>query len=205
MQDIENQLVVAHDKTFRPMISAEDIAAKVTALGQQISIDYEGKKPLLLSILNGAFIFAADLTRAISIDCEITFVKLASYKGTATTGNVQTVLGLDTSLKGRHIIIVEDIVDTGNTLHNFLKELAKENAASVALVTCFFKPDALQHPLSINSVFWTKNDIQLWKQKSSKKAELEKKNAFRICFFEPCRLPFVTYGERDTFIRLASR
>ena len=157
MQDIvpmdsfrNNQLVIAHGKSFRPMISAEDIAAKVAALGQQISIDYEGKKPLLLSILNGAFIFAADLARAISIDCEMTFVKLASYKGTATTGNVQTVLGLDTSLKGRHIIIVEDIVDTGNTLHNFLKELDKENPASVALATCFFKPDALQHPLSIN-------------------------------------------------------
>ena len=157
MQDIvpmdsfgNNQLVIAHGKSFRPMISAEDIAARVTALGEQISIDYEGKKPLLLSILNGAFIFAADLARAISIDCEMTFVKLASYKGTATTGNVQTVLGLDTSLKNRHIIIVEDIVDTGNTLHNFLKELHKENPASVALATCFFKPDALQHPLSIN-------------------------------------------------------
>lgn len=150
MQDIENQLVTAHGKAFRPMISAEEIAAKVTDLGQQISKDYEGKKPLILSILNGAFIFAADLVRALSIDCEMTFVKLASYKGTSTTGNVRTVLGLDMSLKGRHIIIVEDIVDTGNTLNNFFKELEKEEAASIALVTCFFKPDALQHPLNIN-------------------------------------------------------
>lgn len=150
MQNIENQLVIAHGKSFRPMISAGEIQEKVKTLGQQISVDYEGKKPLILSILNGAFIFAADLVRHISIDCEITFVKLASYKGTTTTGNVQTVLGLDIALRDRHIIVVEDIVDTGNTLNNFMKELDKESPASVALVTCFFKPEALQHPLSIN-------------------------------------------------------
>lgn len=147
---MSNQLVTAHDKTFRMMISEKEIQEKVYEMGRAISEDYEGKKPLLLSILNGAFIFAADLTRAISIDCEISFVKLASYKGTSTTGNVQTVLGLDTPLKNRHIIIVEDIVDTGNTLSKFLIELHKEEPASVSLAACFFKPDALQHPLSID-------------------------------------------------------
>lgn len=147
---MDNQLVVAHDKEFRLMISEQQIQDRVKELGRIISVDYEGKKPLLLAILNGAFIFAADLARALTIDCELSFVKLASYKGTSTTGNVQTVLGLDTSLKGRHIVIVEDIVDTGNTLTNFLKELYKDEPASVKLAACFFKPDALQHPLSID-------------------------------------------------------
>ena len=150
MQNIDSQLVIAHNKTFCLMISAHEIAEKVRALGQQISADYANKKPLLLSILNGAFIFAADLAREISTDCEITFVKLASYKGTGTSGNVQTVLGLDIELAGRHIIIVEDIIDTGTTLNNFIPELLKENPASIALCTCFFKPDALQYPLSID-------------------------------------------------------
>lgn len=145
-----NQLVIAHDKEFRLMISEQEIQDRVKEMGLTISKDYEGKKPLLLGILNGAFIFAADLARAISTDCELSFVKLASYKGTSTTGNVQKVLGLDTSLKDRHIIIVEDIVDTGNTLNKFLVELYKEEPASVALAACFFKPDALQHPLKID-------------------------------------------------------
>jgi hypoxanthine phosphoribosyltransferase len=146
----DNQLVKIHDKHFAPFISAEDIARSVVKMGQQITEDYRGKRPLFLSVLNGAFIFAADLVRAVDTDCDITFVKLTSYKGTSTTGNVQTVLGLDTDLRGRHIVIVEDIVDTGNTLHNFMKELTKNKPASIAIAACFFKPDALQHPLSID-------------------------------------------------------
>ncbi|MBL7816990.1 MAG: hypoxanthine phosphoribosyltransferase [Saprospiraceae bacterium] len=145
----DNQLITAHDKTFRPMISAETIAERVNTLGKQIAEDYAGKRPLLLAILNGAYMFAADLSRAIPIDLELTFVKLSSYKGTSTTGKVTTVLGLDTDLKGRHIIIVEDIIDTGKTLTNFFKELDKEEPASVEIAACFFKPEALQHPLSI--------------------------------------------------------
>ena len=146
---IENQFITVHDKTFKPMISAQMIAERVANIGQQITKDYSGKKPLLLSILNGGYMFAADLSRAIDTDLELTFVKLSSYKGISTTGKVTTVLGLDTDLKGRHIIIVEDIVDTGNTLHNFFKELDKEEPASVEIAACFHKPEALQHPLSI--------------------------------------------------------
>jgi hypoxanthine phosphoribosyltransferase len=146
---IENQIVTVYDKSFSLMISANEIQAKVRTIGQQIAADYAGKKPLLLGILNGAYMFAADLSRAINIDCEMTFIKLSSYKGTASTGTVQTVLGLDIELTDRHIIIVEDIIDTGNTLNNFFKKLSDESPASVALCTCFFKPDALQYPLSI--------------------------------------------------------
>jgi hypoxanthine phosphoribosyltransferase len=104
----------------------------------------------MLGILNGAFIFAADLLRGMTIECELTFIKLSSYRGTGTTGKVQTVLGLDMDLTGRHIIIVEDIVDTGLTLHNFLSSLANDKPASVAIASAFFKSEALQHPLSIN-------------------------------------------------------
>ena len=146
---IVNQLVKAHDKQFRPMISAINIAERVEAIGEQISKDYLDKKPLLLAILNGAFMFAADLSRHINTDLELTFIKLSSYKGTSTTGNVTTVLGLDTTLKGRHIIIVEDIVDTGKTLHHFLNQLQKEEPASVEIAACFLKPTALEHPISI--------------------------------------------------------
>ena len=148
-QTSENQLVTAHDLTFRPFISAEKIAARVAELGAQITTDYDGKRPVMLGILNGAFMFAADLVRSVDTECEFTFVKIKSYKGTSTTGNVQTVLGLDASLKGRHVIIVEDIVDTGRTLTNFLQDLAAAEPASVAIAACFFKPDALQQPLSI--------------------------------------------------------
>lgn len=149
LQKADNQLVKIHDKYFSPFISAEDIALGVKKMGQQITADYRDKCPLFLSVLNGAFIFAADLVRAVETDCDISFVKLTSYKGTSTTGNVQTILGLDADLRGRHVIIVEDIVDTGNTLHGFMEELARSQPASIAIAACFFKPDALQHPLSI--------------------------------------------------------
>jgi hypoxanthine phosphoribosyltransferase len=147
---IDSQLVKIHDKHFSPFISQRKIANAVKKMGKKITEDYRGKNPLFLSVLNGAFIFAADLMRAVETDCEITFVKLNSYRGTSTSGNVQTVLGLDMDLRGRHIIIVEDIVDTGNTLHNFTKELLKNEPASVTIAACFFKPDALQHPIKIN-------------------------------------------------------
>jgi hypoxanthine phosphoribosyltransferase len=143
--------VTVHGKTFEPFITSTQIAERVAVLSAQINAEYADKKPLMLGILNGAFIFAADLLRGMTIDCELTFIKLSSYRGTGTTGKVQTVLGLDTDLTGRHIIIVEDIVDTGLTLHNFLTSLsANDKPASVAIASAFFKSEALQHPLSIN-------------------------------------------------------
>jgi hypoxanthine phosphoribosyltransferase len=150
MQNIGKQIVTVHGETFHLMISQDEIEVKVELLGDQISKDYAGKKPLFLGILNGSYMFAADLSRAITIDCEISFVKLSSYKGKGSTGDVQTVLGLDIELTGRHIIIVEDIIDTGTTLSRFLGALEKENPASIALCCCFFKPEALKYPLSID-------------------------------------------------------
>ena len=134
-----------HDKIFVPFISKEEIQQRVYALGELISADYEGKKPLILGILNGSFIFAADLFRALTIDAEISFIKLASYKGTSTTGHVVTAIGLEEDLHGRHIIIVEDIIDTGKTLSSFLPEIHHRQPASVKIATFLTKPSALQY------------------------------------------------------------
>ena len=134
-----------HDKTFIPFISKERIMHRLGELAAQINTDYAGMNPLIIGILNGSFIFAADLFRLLTIEAEISFIKLASYKGTTSTGNVVTAIGLEESLKGRHIIIVEDIIDTGKTLSSFLPEIHNRQAASVKIATFLSKPDALQY------------------------------------------------------------
>ena len=143
-------LVEAHGLKFKPMISEAEILAKVAEMGQQISKDYAGKNPLILGVLNGAFIFAADLVRAIDIDCEISFVKLASYTGLESSGNVNTLIGLEKNVQDRHIIIVEDIVDSGKTLSAFIPKLKAAGPASVALATLLVKPESVSHPVPID-------------------------------------------------------
>lgn len=133
------------DKQFEPYISAAQIAERVAALGVQISRDYVGQKPLIIAVLNGSFIFAADLFRALTIEAEISFIKLASYKGTTSTGSVVTAIGMEENLSGRHVIILEDIIDTGKTLHSFLPEVRQRNPASLKIATFLSKPDALQY------------------------------------------------------------
>ncbi len=133
------------DKVFRPFISAEQISEKVQELAVRINADYAGKRPLVIGILNGSFIFAADLFRGLTVDAEISFIKLASYKGTSSTGNVVTAIGMEENLKDRHILIVEDIIDTGKTLSSFLPEIHARQPASVKIATFLSKPEALQH------------------------------------------------------------
>ena len=138
--------VEIHGKSFVHYISAEQIHDRVLALGQQISTDYEGKKPLFLGVLNGAFMFAADLLRACTLDAEIVFVKLSSYEGMQSLGKLITVIGVDESVvRGRDVIIVEDILDTGKTLSDFTHTLRAFEPASIAIATFLQKPDALQH------------------------------------------------------------
>lgn len=132
---------------YVPFISAQAIATRVAELGEQISRDYADKDPLLIAVLNGSFIFAADLFRSVSIPASISFVKLASYKGTTSTGNVVTAIGLEENLNGRHVIIVEDIIDTGKTLSAFLPELQQRSPASLKIATFLSKPEALKHPV----------------------------------------------------------
>lgn len=144
------QLVQVHDKQFEPFLSEAIILEKVKQLAAQLSKDYDGKKPLLIAILNGSFIFAADLFRHITTDTEISFIKLASYKGTKSTGHVITAIGLDADVTGRHIIVVEDIIDTGKTLTAFLPQLFNQQPASLKIAVLLHKPDAMQYPLDIH-------------------------------------------------------
>src|SRR4029077_1264449 len=121
------------DKEFKPYLGAELIDEKITAIADRIDQDYAGKKPLFLAILNGAFMFASDLFKEINIEAEISFIKLASYKGTKSSGHVITAIGLDMDLIGRHVVIIEDIVDTGKTLSEFLPQLEHQQPASMKI------------------------------------------------------------------------
>ena len=138
------------DKVFEISITATDIAATVQKMAEEISRDYEGKNPLFLAILNGSFVFAADLIRKITIPCQISFVKLSSYSGTATTANVIELIGLNEDIRGRHVIIVEDIVDTGITLDGLLDSLGKAGPASVKLACFTFKKEAFRKSFRID-------------------------------------------------------
>jgi hypoxanthine phosphoribosyltransferase len=144
--------VRVHDKLFEPYLSTESIKEKVKILAEQLNGDYEGKRPLFIPILNGSFIFAADLFKALTIDAEICFIKLASYKGTKSSGQVITAIGLDMDLYGRHVVIVEDIVDTGKTLTNFLPPLRHQQPASLRIVSLLHKPEATVYPLVVDYV-----------------------------------------------------
>lgn len=146
-----NQVEV-NGKTFRISIPEAEIKKRVKEVAEEISRDMEDKNPLLLGVLNGAFIFAADLMREMTIPCEISFVKLASYQGTTSTGKVTEVLGINEDLTGRHIIIVEDIVDTGLTMKRMIESLGTRNPASVSVCALLVKPDKLQVELDLKYV-----------------------------------------------------
>jgi hypoxanthine phosphoribosyltransferase len=142
--------VVVNNKTFQPFISSEEIDQRIKEMGNQIDNDYAGKRPLFIAILNGSFMFASDLFKSISIEAEICFIKLASYKGTTSTGNLITSIGLDESLANRHVVIVEDIIDTGNTLHQFLPQIQNQQPASLKIAALLNKPTAMKYPISID-------------------------------------------------------
>ncbi len=139
-----------HDKTFKPYLSEKAIREKVLELAESLNRDYVGKNPIFLAILNGAFIFAADLFKCLSIDAEISFIKLASYKGMKSSGQVITAIGLDTELYGRHVVILEDIVDTGKTLHEFLPQLQHQQPASLKIVALLHKHAAMVFPVNVD-------------------------------------------------------
>lgn len=138
------------DKTFEPYLKEAAIQAKITELAGQLNKDYAGMRPLFLSILNGSFLFTSDLFKQITIEAEVSFIKLASYKGTSSTGNVITAIGLDTNVKDRHIVILEDIIDTGKTLHHYLPQLDSMQPASVKIAVLLNKKEALQYPVQVD-------------------------------------------------------
>ena len=134
---------------FRPSIKEAEILQRVQAVADRINHDLAGKNPLFLAVLNGSFIFAADLMRRITIPCEISFVKLASYQGTTSTGTIKEVIGINENLTGRTIVIVEDIVDTGLTMKRMVESLGTRNPESIHICTLLLKPDKLQVDLNI--------------------------------------------------------
>ncbi|MBR1506135.1 MAG: hypoxanthine phosphoribosyltransferase [Prevotella sp.] len=153
-------IVKIKDKTFETSIPEATIKERVRQLAQQMSKDLDGKNPVLLGVLNGSFIFAADLMREMTIPCEISFVKLASYQGTTSTGKVHEVLGINEDLSDRHVVIVEDIVDTGRTMKQMVESLGTRNPASIHICTLFVKPDKLEEKLDIEyAAFSIPNDF----------------------------------------------
>jgi hypoxanthine phosphoribosyltransferase len=146
------QTVTLHDKTFELFITEQAIHDAISALAQQINKDYEGKNPLFLGILNGSFLFAADLFRLIEGNAEISFLKMASYQGTATTGKINELIGINEDITNRHVIIIEDIVDTGITLEKIISDLNTKNPASIAIATLLFKPAAYQKSIPVNYI-----------------------------------------------------
>ena len=150
------------DKTFKTFIPESEIKAQVQRVAQQINEDMKDKNHLLLAVLNGSFIFAADLMRALTIPCEISFVKLASYQGTTSTGKVKEVLGINEDLTGRTVIIVEDIVESGLTMQRMIESLGTRNPESIHICTLLLKPQRLKVPLNIKyTVFSIPNDFIL--------------------------------------------
>jgi hypoxanthine phosphoribosyltransferase len=137
------------DKEFAVSIPESDILREVKRVAEEINRDLDGKNPLFLSVLNGSFMFAADLMKNITIPCQISFVKLASYAGTSSTGNMKELVGLSEDITGRTVVIVEDIVDTGFTMQHLLQKLAERQPDSVHIATLLVKPDKLKVDLNI--------------------------------------------------------
>lgn len=139
-----------NDKSFSKYLLDSDIQAKVTELATRINEELFDKKPLFIVVLNGAFIFASDLLKQVTVDCEIAFVKLSSYQGTQSSGVVQQIIGLDLDIKGRTIVVIEDIVDTGLTLVRFLETLRVMEPAEVKVAACLLKPDAFKSKFPVD-------------------------------------------------------
>ena len=137
------------DLEFKPYIKSGDIALAVKALGNKLNRDYERRNPLFLVILNGAFVFAADLYRELKIESEISFIKLSSYHKSQSTGKINELIGLDHKIYNRNVVILEDIIDTGLTLHHTLESLKELGAASTEVVALFLKPESLKKKLRI--------------------------------------------------------
>ena len=154
--------VIIKDKAFAMSMPEAEIKQRIKELAQQISTDMSGRNPLFLAVLNGSFIFAADLMREMTIPCEISFVKLASYQGTTSTGTIKEVIGINEDLSGRTVIILEDIVETGQTIKRMIETLGTRNPASVHICTLFFKPERLTEQLKLDYVaFSIPNDFIL--------------------------------------------
>jgi hypoxanthine phosphoribosyltransferase len=148
-------VIRVRDKLFDPYLTQEEIQTRVSFIAEQLNTDYEGRKPLFIAILNGSFIFASDLFKKLHIEAEICFIKLASYKGSKSTGTVVTAIGLDHEIYSRDVVIIEDIVDTGKTLTEFLPQLHHQQPASLKIVALLHKAEATRFPITIDYLGFT--------------------------------------------------
>lgn len=144
------KVITIHDKKFKKFISSAKIQKAIAKIAQRINKDFKNEKPIFLSVLNGSFLFAADLLKKIKIECEISFIKLSSYSGTHSTGKTNMLIGLNENLNGRTVIVLEDIVDSGNTLEKIISELQKQNPKEIKIATLFFKPDAYKKKIKLD-------------------------------------------------------
>ncbi len=145
-------MIKIKDKEFVPFIDKESLNSRIVELGRQISMDFIYEEPVILGVMNGSFMFLSDLARQLDVQAEITFVKIASYSGTKSSGKVQELIGLGTILTGRNVIVVEDIVDTGLSMYHLLKSIRLQRPKRISLVTLLLKPDALKFDLEIDYV-----------------------------------------------------
>lgn len=145
-------VIRVHDKSFETYLSQETISERVKAMAEAINADFAGKRPFFIAILNGSFMFASDLFKHLTIDAELCFIKLASYKGMRSSGKVVTSIGLDDDIFGKDVVIVEDIVDTGKTLTNFLPKLMHQQPNSLRIATLLHKSEATEYPLQLDYV-----------------------------------------------------
>src|SRR6267154_1771946 len=139
-----------HDKKFSVSIPKEQIRERIEDLGKRISSDYAGQQPVFLVVLKGAFLFAADLLRCVTLECEITFLRVGSYEGTQSTGVMRSILGLSEKIHGRKVVIIEDIVDTGNTVMHLIEELKKSEPLEIKIASLLLKPEVLKHNIHVD-------------------------------------------------------
>lgn len=145
-------IITVKDKSFRPYISEEDLQSLVKKVASKINDDYKGCTPIFLGILNGSFMFFGDLLKSIDLECTVSFVKMASYEGTNSTGQVNELIGLNEDIDGKDVILIEDIVDTGNTLVKLYEILSKKNPRSIKIATLLYKPEAYKKSHNIDYV-----------------------------------------------------
>jgi hypoxanthine phosphoribosyltransferase len=145
-------MIEVKDKTFKPYLTKPAIEKRVIEMGKEISKDYQEKDPLIIGVLNGAYIFLSDLSKSIDIPAEISFIKISSYEGESSTGKIKKLIGLDAELKNRHVLIVEDIVDTGLSMMHLLAQVFEKKPASVKTATLLHKPEALRHAVRLDYI-----------------------------------------------------
>jgi hypoxanthine phosphoribosyltransferase len=154
------ETVTLHGKRFRKFISSEKIQERVAVLANKIKSEMNGSEPVFVPVLNGAFFFASDLIRKAGITCEISFVRISSYAGTQSTGTIKNIMGINADIRGKKIILVEDIVDSGETLVYLLNEFSKHNPAEIKVASLLLKPATLKHDVTIDYIgFEVPNDF----------------------------------------------